>query len=70
MNDTLPTFLDAQKLLLFWHYVKMWFGYVGPLVAIMVALMVATGFSSVILDLFKKKDRNKDDDDDYEMYHL
>lgn len=69
MNDTLPTFLSGDNLLLFWHYVKMWFGYVAPLVAILVALMVAKFFIGIIIDLFKKKGSNDDDDDDYEIFY-
>jgi hypothetical protein len=64
MNDSIPTFLDAARLALFWHYVKMWFIYVGPLVAILVALSVARQFVDVILGLFRKKPPK--DDDDYE----
>jgi hypothetical protein len=69
MTDTIPAFFDADRLLLFWHYVRMIIGWVMPLIMIGAALAIAVGVIGTILDVFhKKREREKEDDDDYEHY--
>jgi hypothetical protein len=69
MTDTLPAFFTPDRLLLFWHYVRIFVGYVMPIIMIAAALAIATGVIGTILDVFqKRKTKKDDDDDDYERY--
>jgi hypothetical protein len=68
MTDLAP-FFTADRLLMFWDDVRMFVGYVQPIIMIGAALAIATGVIGTILDVFhKKKNRANDDDDDYEHY--
>jgi hypothetical protein len=69
MTDTIPAFFTPDRLLLFWHYVRMFVGYVMPIIMIGAAIAIATGVIGTILDVFqKRKNRANNDDDDYEHY--
>lgn len=70
MTDTLPTFFTPEVLALFWHYVKMFLGFVEPAIMLFVALFIARMVIGVIIDkIINRKSNDKDDDDDETEYY-
>lgn len=62
----LPTFFTPDMMAEFWGYIK-WLLIVGmPLIMIVVALAMSDHVVHVILDIFRKKKKN--DEDDYDVY--
>jgi hypothetical protein len=67
--NELPTFFTPAVWAQFNGDIKMLLVWAGPLIMLIVALFVAYGAVSIITGIFqKKKDKDKNDDDDYEVY--
>lgn len=66
--DNIPTFFNAARLTEFWGYIRFFLRQAMPLIMIVVALVVAEMATGAITNIFRKKNR-KDDEDD-EVYYI
>jgi hypothetical protein len=63
------SFLSGQRLEDFWQIVKWLLFYVAPVVMLFFALNVLSEFYQMILKFVRGSNGEKENEDDYEVYH-
>jgi len=64
------TFFTEERMEQLWGYVWMLMSMANPAVMLVIALIAAGMFLTIVIDAFKKSAKEKDDDDDdFEVRH-